>query len=92
LNDLLCKNPNIEPDDAVFVMVAWNIFRPYKITQKDIEERIRSMHVQDNFLPFSGKLNLHLTPELQEAAISTAATQGKSLNKFIIEAIKEQVN
>lgn len=42
--------------------------------------------------PFSGKLNLRLSPELHKAAYISAKSHGKSLNNWICETIKQASN
>lgn len=39
--------------------------------------------------PFSGKLNLRLTPELHKAAYMSAKLQGKSLNHWICDTLAQ---
>ena len=38
LERLLNENPNIRAEDEVFIVVGRNIFRPYAVTQKDMEK------------------------------------------------------
>ncbi len=38
---------------------------------------------------FSGKFNVRLSPELHEAAVVAAATEHKSLNEWVAEAIAD---
>lgn len=41
--------------------------------------------------PFSGKLNLRLTPELHQKVAVAAKQHGKSLNKWLVETIQTAV-
>lgn len=41
--------------------------------------------------PFSGKLNLRLTPELHKQAYLLARQMGKSLNSWILDALKDAI-
>ena len=41
--------------------------------------------------PFSGKIPLRLPPEVHRAAATVARIQGKSLNSWIAETVKEAV-
>lgn len=41
---------------------------------------------------FSGKFNVRLAPELHEAAVVAAATEQKSLNEWVAEAIANAAN
>ena len=40
--------------------------------------------------PYSGKLHLHLTPDLHGKAAAAAALAGTSLNAFIADAVKRR--
>lgn len=42
--------------------------------------------------PFSGSLSLRIPPELHRDLVATAASQGKSANAFIAEALKTAVS
>jgi predicted HicB family RNase H-like nuclease len=42
--------------------------------------------------PFSGKINLRLTPELHKQAYAKAKKSGKSLNQFFVEAISHELH
>lgn len=41
--------------------------------------------------PFSGKLNLRLSPALHRKAVIAAMKVGESLNTYIVEAVEERV-
>jgi len=41
--------------------------------------------------PFSGKLNVRLSPELHREAVIAAKKSGESLNSFIVHAIENDV-
>jgi predicted HicB family RNase H-like nuclease len=41
---------------------------------------------------FSGKFNIRLSPDVHEAAVIAAATEQKSLNEWVADAIAEAAN
>ena len=50
---------------------------------------------QNNIEPYkaySGRFNLRLSPELHASAVATAMARGKSLNRFVAEAIAEMID
>jgi len=42
--------------------------------------------------PFSGKLNLRLTPDIHREAYITAKCEGMSLNTWIVDTVKEAIH